>query len=96
MKKIMNLFVLSCKRATELIEKKQLIQLNAIESIQLRFHKKMCRICTTYEEQSLFISAAIDQQQLREIKVNELKLSEEMKTKIQQKIRVSGTISEEE
>lgn len=44
--------MLSCKKATELIEKKLLVQLSFKENIQLQLHKSMCSACTTYEKQS--------------------------------------------
>ncbi len=44
--------MLSCKKATMLIEKKALFGLSWKENIQLRLHKSMCDACTTYEKQS--------------------------------------------
>lgn len=44
--------MLSCRNATELIEKKLLIKLSFKENIQLQLHKSMCSACTAYEKQS--------------------------------------------
>jgi len=44
--------MLSCKKATELIEKRSLIRLSFREKVQLRLHKSMCDACTAYEKQS--------------------------------------------
>lgn len=52
MKKIMNWLVLSCKKATTLIEKKLLVKLSFREEVQLKLHKSMCNACTAYEKQS--------------------------------------------
>ena len=52
MKKIMNWLLLSCKRATELIESKLLVKLSFKENVQLQMHKSMCSACTAYEKQS--------------------------------------------
>jgi hypothetical protein len=52
MKKIMNWLMLSCRKATELIERKLLIKLSFKEKIQLQLHKSMCSACTAYEKQS--------------------------------------------
>ena len=52
MKKIMQLLMLSCKKATELIEKRSLVKLSFKERVQLRMHKSMCDACTAYEKQS--------------------------------------------
>ncbi len=55
MKKLMNVFMLSCKKATELIEKKLCFKLNIVESVQLLVHTSMCHACKTYEKQSKVI-----------------------------------------
>ena len=55
MKKIMNWLVLSCKKATTLIEKKLLVKLSFKEEVQLTLHKSMCSACTAYEKQSKLI-----------------------------------------
>ncbi len=52
MKKLMNYLVLSCRRATELIEKRALVRLTFKEKVQLGMHKSMCDACTEYEKQS--------------------------------------------
>ena len=52
MKKLMNYLMLSCKKATELIEKRSLVRLSFKEKVQLRLHKSMCDACTAYEKQS--------------------------------------------
>ncbi|MEO6188161.1 MAG: hypothetical protein ABIO82_00115 [Ginsengibacter sp.] len=52
MKKIMNWMLLSCKKATELIEKKLLVKISFKEKIQLQLHKSMCSACSAYEKQS--------------------------------------------
>ena len=44
--------MLSCKKATELIEKKLLVDISFKEKIQLGMHKSMCEACTAYEKQS--------------------------------------------
>lgn len=52
MKKLMHYLMLSCKKATELIEKKTVVRLSFKEKVQLRMHKSMCDACTAYEKQS--------------------------------------------
>ena len=59
MKKIMNWLMLSCKKATEIIEKKLLINLSFKESVQLKMHKSLCDACTAYEKQSKFMDEII-------------------------------------
>lgn len=55
MKRIIHWFLLSCKKATELIDKKSIVPLSLRERIQLRLHKSICDACTAYEKQSLTI-----------------------------------------
>lgn len=52
MKKLMNYLMLSCKRATELIEKKSILGLSWRENVQLKVHTKMCDACSHYQKQS--------------------------------------------
>ena len=52
MGRIMNMLMLSCKKATSLIEKKSFIGLSFKEKIQLKMHKSMCDACSNYEKQS--------------------------------------------
>lgn len=58
-KKIIHLILLSCKKATELIEKKSLFGLSWIEKTQLRLHTNVCDGCTIYQQQSLLLDEAI-------------------------------------
>lgn len=51
----MNAFMISCDRATLLIEKKISSRLTLGEKFQLRFHTMMCDACRRYEKQSAFI-----------------------------------------
>lgn len=52
MKKILHILMLSCKKATMLIEKSLLVKLSLKENVQLTLHKSMCDACTAYEKQS--------------------------------------------
>lgn len=44
--------MLSCRRATELMEKELHFKLNTIEKIQLHLHTRMCDACKLYEKQN--------------------------------------------
>jgi len=59
MKKIIHILFLSCKKATELIEKKMHFRLSWMEKLQLKTHKMMCSACTHYEKQSELIEKGI-------------------------------------
>jgi len=52
MKRLMNVLMLSCKKATELFEKKQETGLSRVQNMQLHLHTSMCSACTTYQKQS--------------------------------------------
>lgn len=60
MKKLMNYLMLSCKRATELIEKKSILGLTWKENIQLKMHTKMCDACSNYQKQSKEIDTLLE------------------------------------
>ncbi len=57
-----NKLMLSCVRATELIEKKQTLGLSYIENFQLRMHLSMCKACLSYEYESLLVSKLLQQE----------------------------------
>lgn len=59
MKKIMHILLLSCLKATELIEKKMNFKLGFTEKMQLKVHKMMCSACSNYEKQSILLEKGI-------------------------------------
>lgn len=81
----MNYVMLSCKKATELIEKRQVSDLTWMEMLQLSMHTSMCDGCHAYEKQSLTINKAIGKWFHGKI-VAKNKLSEEVKERIIKKI----------
>lgn len=62
MKKLMNILLLSCKRASELIDKKSLIKLSWKENMQLHVHTAMCDGCKAYEKQSILLDSILHHQ----------------------------------
>jgi len=62
MMRLMNLLMLSCRKATELMEKKNRAPLKALETLQLFMHTRMCDACTQYEKQSHFIDNLLKKQ----------------------------------
>lgn len=59
MKKIMNTLMLSCKKASALIVKREDFMLRIIERIQLFLHVMMCSACRRFEAQNKIISKAL-------------------------------------
>ncbi len=73
----------SCKKATELIEKKQLFKLTLGETIKLFTHQLICSECKKYEQKSLKINALLEKSISSKI---ENSTSEELKNKIISKL----------
>ncbi len=79
----MHILLLSCLKATELIEKKFHIKLSFKERLQLRIHLFLCNSCSRYEKQSEFLEKGI--QHLANAHSHNANL-DELKTKITKKI----------
>jgi len=60
----MRLVMLSCKKVTELIEKKSLVGLTWKEKIHFTMHRSMCNACSTYQKQSEFLDKILYQQNI--------------------------------
>jgi hypothetical protein len=75
-KRIMRILLLSCLKATELIEKKLHFSLSRKEKYQLKMHKIMCNACRQYEVHTSFIEDKIKNRHLikpGEVDVEQLK-----------------------
>lgn len=72
--------MLSCKKATELIEKRLVTKLTTVEQIQLKMHTVVCSNCSTYESQSDIIENCIAQ--IHQPVKKPMKLSSERKEQI--------------
>lgn len=80
---MMKKIVLSCKRATELVEKQHATQLSFLERNQLNFHLKICKHCKEYKEQSEVIESLINKlYTLSNIKEGDSEEIEKLKAKI--------------
>lgn len=62
MQKLMNAILLSCKKATGLVEKRKLSRLEKMEGIQLKMHLFMCSNCSNYAKQTRFIDRLLNRQ----------------------------------
>lgn len=62
MTKLMNRLLLSCFKATELIEKRLHIKLSWKESLRLRVHTLMCDACSLYDKQSKLLEEGVSKQ----------------------------------
>lgn len=86
----MHWIMLSCKKATELIEKKLLAKLSFKEKVQLEMHKSFCDACTAYEKQGKLIDKLLSKHIHKEgdgIKNDDVVENEELKKRILDKIK---------
>lgn len=59
LKNIIHLFVLSCRKATYLMEKRMNSRLSVIEKWQLWLHLRICKGCSCYEKEAEIIDKAM-------------------------------------
>jgi len=86
MKKLMNLIVLSCQKATFLIEKSHDTPLSFIDRLQLSMHLKICDKCSGYQKQSLLIEKAFKANHKNFSNPSNFKLSDSSKIRIHRSI----------
>lgn len=85
MKKIMSYLMLSCRRATALIEKKLLVGLTRKEKMQLWMHTSMCDACTAYQKQSKWLDKIL-QKYFFGLESNGTEENKNLKTRILSKL----------
>lgn len=79
MGKLMNTLMLSCKKASELIDKQSVIKLSIKEKVMLHMHTSMCDGCKAYQKQSKLLDEFLqnhiqgNEANVPQIKNNELK-----------------------
>jgi len=78
--------MLTCKKATELIEMQQESPLSFLEKMQLNLHLKLCLPCKNYSIQSKLIDKVFSSFEKSE-KLKKIKLTEEEKKKILKNIK---------
>ena len=80
----MNTFMLSCKKASELIDKKSIIKLSMKENVILHMHTAMCDGCKAYQKQSKILDELLHKH-IHENKVPEI-INNELKQQIISKL----------
>ena len=87
MNKLMNKVMLSCKKASTLVEKQSTDKLSMKEGFQLNLHSLFCKTCRAYERHS----KALDKNLSKWVKSKQnkivLKLSKEKKSNILKEIK---------
>ncbi len=76
---------ISCCKASELVEKKNLSSLSVFEIIQLKVHEIICKGCKAYEKQSMLLEEGA--KRILEKNNKSHKLSKETKEEIISKIK---------
>ncbi len=76
--------IYNCKKATLLIEKKQVGTLTLRERLELRIHLAGCDVCKLFQKQSIIINRMI--RQLFHGASNEIKLGNDFKMTLQDRI----------
>ena len=61
MEVIMKKALYSCKRATELVDRRGLEPLSLVDNLRLNIHLKMCAACNRYQKESAFLDAQLSQ-----------------------------------
>jgi len=69
------LLLMSCQRATELVEKSNFVELSKSEKVKLTIHLSICSTCKDYKDQSGYID-----QLLSTVNQEEKKLTTEEKS----------------
>lgn len=87
--RMMNFLVLSCKEATELVEKKQIIGLSLKEKTRLKVHLWICSACRSYEKQSRLMDRMLEHM-VNSTKKELQRLDDSSKKKILQRIKDSN------
>ena len=69
MGELMNKMMLSCKKATQLVEKKWVVKLTLQENLQLKLHTTMCSACKEYQKKSRIIEKALERMNTKKNKI---------------------------
>lgn len=72
---VIDTLMMNCRKASVLIEQRQLRKLDLFERVSLRFHLGICDGCKAYEKQSALIDRWLEQRRDRcaELECEELK-----------------------
>jgi len=86
MKKLMHILVLSCLKATLLVEKQNSRPLSFMDKLQLSMHLKICSKCANYQKQSVLIESVLKSTSVTISSSSNFKLSDVAKIRIQKVI----------
>jgi len=75
----------NCKKATLLIEKRQIESITLREKLELKIHLAGCSVCRIFEKQSVMINQMV-KDLFKESHQGNIKLADDYKKELQQKI----------
>jgi hypothetical protein len=78
---LMNAMMLSCIKATELMDMKEFETLSFINNLQLKMHTSMCSGCRDYMKQSKLLNQLLNKSRSTSVVVENTKELEEPNTK---------------
>ena len=81
-----NGIMISCKKATELIEQRENSKIGIVQIIKLKIHLMMCSACKVYEKQSALITGILEKNRssIKENQLDRFEL-EKLKTRIKKR-----------
>lgn len=81
-----NGIMISCKKATELIEQRENSKIGIVQIVKLKIHLMMCSACKLYEKQSALIIEILEKNRssLKENQLDRFEL-EKLKTRIKKR-----------
>jgi len=84
--KFLNWSLLSCKLATEMIEKKNVVPLTFKEKLKLKLHMSVCEACKSYQKQSELIDLYFEHNKDTDEEVTPIIKNNELKSTVITKI----------
>lgn len=60
MRRYLNTLMLSCRKATELVEKRRICRLDKLKGLQLKMHLSVCPDCSNYAKQTGLIDRLLN------------------------------------
>lgn len=89
MRLLMSLLMLSCHKATELVEKKIYFRLSVFERMKLLFHTRNCEVCHHYQKQSMWLDKVLKHFLARDTNTIRPALPADLQSKIIRKIEAA-------
>lgn len=80
---------MSCKKASYIIEKRNVAKISFLEKINLKFHLMICSLCRRYESDSKFISKLLKRLKHQHAVESSVSLTKDEKQQIKNALKSS-------